>query len=121
MAMPDTLDRQAQDLSSKSDLVSDLLKEALEKAQDAEVKGLIGSALSKYVDTIKPLVSQLEQAIPSLLMTERLERLERRQDALIEHVEDLEDKIDIDRAKAEMERTGEEPITWEEFEKELDS
>ena len=50
----------------------------------------------------------------------RLERLERRQDALIEHVEELEDKIDIDRAKAEMERTGEQPIPLEQIKAELD-
>ena len=39
-------------------------------------------------------------------------------------LEALEDRMDLEDARAvleEMERTGEKPITWEEFEKELDS
>lgn len=77
-----------------------------------------------FFNVLGSKIAEQEQQIQTLLKAasqERMDRLERRQDALIDQVEEVDDKIDAHEAEEEMRRTGEKPIPLAEIERELDA
>lgn len=74
--------------------------------------------LVRVLDKVAMCIAELKAQV--VASQERVDRLERRQNALIDHVEEVEDKLEIHLGDEEEARTGEKPVPWEQVKEELD-
>lgn len=148
MQVPEEVAQLTDSLKSKGDQFQALLEQAYRASQDTAAAPLIAQALFLYQQVFGPQVvallgalfgsiaqiqatqttSQFVEAFNGYLqasqqgmaaLDQRVQKLEEVKAALIEDLEDLEDRVDADQAVAEMSRTGDQGIAWEDLKRRL--
>jgi hypothetical protein len=151
MQVPEEVAQLTDSINSKGDQFQALMEQAHRASQDTPAAPLIAQALYLYQQVFGPQVVALLGALFSSIaqqiqaaqastqfieafngylhssqqgmeaLDQRVRKLEQVKEAMIEHLEDLEDRIEVHDALEEMELTGERPKTLEEVERELDA
>jgi hypothetical protein len=114
MQIPKELEGLMHDFSAQGEQIGWLLEKALGKSNEKKVKDLLNEALVAHNQQWTVLFLQLVAGL-----ADYMGHMQKQMDAMVEHLEDLEDMIAIRQAVEEIERTGEESVSLEDFKKEL--